>query len=182
MTSVGINTSLKVWVEFACEYIWSWIFYFVFGNFFITDASSLMAIGILHFSLTLCFKFNNLFLSRKLSIFSRLSRLEHTVFHIILLLLFVFLWRSMLFFPHISDFIYLILSTFLFDTFDQKFINFIIIFKEPVTGFIYLFYCILVSITLVLLLFVSYPSFCWLWASFVVFFASSFRYKIKLFI
>ena len=108
------------------------------GRFFITHSISLMVIRLFMFSISFCFDFGSLCISRKLSISSRLSNslaYSFSYYSLILAIICISLMLVVIYSLHF----WLYLSS--FSTFDKSglgFINFLNFFKGP--SFIYLFY------------------------------------------
>ena len=105
-----------------------------------TYSISFLVISLFNWSISSWFSFGELYVSRKLSISSRLSICWHIIVHGILLFIF-FLYFSILW-----DFSFLVSYFFLFSSFSpllgdsgQRFVYFVYPFKEPALGFIYFF-------------------------------------------
>ena len=101
-------------------------------------------IGLFKLSIPSWFSFGGLYVSRKLSVSSRLGCeiCWHVIVHNILLFFFNFCSISCDFSSFISYIVYLGLFSFLLGEPGQRFVSFVYPFKEPDLGFIdFFFYC-----------------------------------------
>ena len=124
-------------VEFTCETTWPWIFVCrEFLKITIIESISLLVIGLFKLPISSWFSFGGLYISRKLSISSRLGCeiCWHVIVHN-LSLFFNFCSISCDFSSFISYIVYLGLFSFLIGEPGWRFVNFVYPFREQALGF-----------------------------------------------